>query len=72
MKEERVVVGYARVSSTTQKDDLERQKQLLHRVYETKRKRLQQKASKKPSLRRGFWRNTPGVRRIGLETLFIS
>jgi len=30
LKEERVVVGYARVSSTTQKDDLERQKQLLH------------------------------------------
>ena len=26
---ERVVVGYARVSSTTQKDDLERQKQLI-------------------------------------------
>jgi putative resolvase len=30
LREERVVVGYARVSSTTQKDDLERQKQLLH------------------------------------------
>jgi putative resolvase len=30
LKEERVVVGYARVSSTTQKDDLERQKQLIH------------------------------------------
>jgi putative resolvase len=30
LKEERVVVGYARVSPTTQKDDLERQKQLLH------------------------------------------
>ena len=30
MKEERVVAGYARVSSTTKKDDLERQKQLLH------------------------------------------
>jgi putative resolvase len=30
VKEERVVVGYARVSSTTQKDDLERQKQLIH------------------------------------------
>jgi putative resolvase len=30
LKEERVVVGYARVSSTTKKDDLERQKQLLH------------------------------------------
>jgi putative resolvase len=30
LKEERVVVGYARVSSTTQKDELERQKQLLH------------------------------------------
>jgi len=29
LKEERVVVGYARVSSTTQKDDLERQKQLI-------------------------------------------
>jgi putative resolvase len=29
-EEERVVVGYARVSSTTQKDDLERQKQLIH------------------------------------------
>jgi putative resolvase len=28
-EEERVVVGYARVSSTTQKDDLERQKQLI-------------------------------------------
>ena len=27
---ERVVVGYARVSPTAQKDDLERQKQLLH------------------------------------------
>jgi putative resolvase len=26
LEEERVVVGYARVSSTTQKDDLERQK----------------------------------------------
>jgi putative resolvase len=30
LREERVVVGYARVSSTTQKDDLEGQKQLLH------------------------------------------
>jgi len=30
LKEERVVVGYARVSPTAQKDDLERQKQLLH------------------------------------------
>jgi putative resolvase len=30
LREERVVVGYARVSSTTQKDDLERQKQLIH------------------------------------------
>ena len=30
LREERVVVGYARVSSTTQKDDLERQKQLVH------------------------------------------
>ena len=30
VKEERVVVGYARVSSTTQKDDLEGQKQLIH------------------------------------------
>ena len=30
LREERVVVGYARVSPTTQKDDLERQKQLLH------------------------------------------
>ena len=30
LKEERVVVGYARVSSTTQKGDLERQKQLIH------------------------------------------
>jgi len=30
LKEERVVVGYARVSPTTQKDDWERQKQLLH------------------------------------------
>jgi predicted site-specific integrase-resolvase len=30
LKEERVVVGYARVSFTTQKDDLERQKQLIH------------------------------------------
>jgi putative resolvase len=30
LKEERVVVGYARVSSTTQKDELERQKQLIH------------------------------------------
>jgi putative resolvase len=30
LKEEKVVVGYARVSSTTQKDDLERQKQLIH------------------------------------------
>ena len=29
LKEERTVVGYARVSSTTQKDDLERQKQLI-------------------------------------------
>jgi putative resolvase len=29
LKEERVVVGYARVSSTTQKDELERQKQLI-------------------------------------------
>ncbi|MEM0052768.1 MAG: IS607 family transposase [Nitrososphaeria archaeon] len=29
LKEERVVVGYARVSSSTQKDDLERQKQLI-------------------------------------------
>jgi len=29
VKEERVVVGYARVSSTTQKDDLEGQKQLI-------------------------------------------
>ena len=30
LKEERVIVGYARASSTTQKDDLERQKQLIH------------------------------------------
>jgi len=30
LKEERVVVGYARVSSTTQKDGLVRQKQLIH------------------------------------------
>jgi putative resolvase len=30
LKEERVVVGYVRVSSTTRKDDLERQKQLIH------------------------------------------
>jgi putative resolvase len=30
LKEERAVVGYARVSSATQKDDLERQKQLIH------------------------------------------
>jgi len=30
LKEERVIVGYARVSSSTQKDDLERQKQLIH------------------------------------------
>jgi putative resolvase len=30
LKEGRAVVGYARVSSATQKDDLERQKQLLH------------------------------------------
>jgi putative resolvase len=30
LKEERVIVGYARVSSTTRKDDLERQKQLIH------------------------------------------
>jgi putative resolvase len=30
LKEERVVVGYARVSPTAQKDDLERQKQLIH------------------------------------------
>ena len=29
LKEERVIVGYARVSSTTQKDDLEEQKQLI-------------------------------------------
>jgi len=30
LKEEGVIVGYARVSSATQKDDLERQKQLIH------------------------------------------
>jgi putative resolvase len=36
LKEERVVVGYARVSSTTQKDDLERQKQLLHNYAKDK------------------------------------
>jgi putative resolvase len=30
LKEERAVVGYARVSSATQKDDLERQKQRIH------------------------------------------
>jgi putative resolvase len=30
LKEERVVVGYARVSSINQKDELERQKQLIH------------------------------------------
>ncbi|MFN3622014.1 MAG: IS607 family transposase, partial [Nitrososphaerales archaeon] len=29
LKEERAVVGYARVSSSTQRDDLERQKQLI-------------------------------------------
>jgi len=29
LKEERLVIGYARVSSATQKDDLERQKQLI-------------------------------------------
>jgi putative resolvase len=33
-EEERVVVGYARVSSTTQKDDLERQKQLIRSYAE--------------------------------------
>jgi putative transposase len=43
----------------------------IHRVYETKRKRLQQKASKKPRLE-GFWQNTPSVRRIGLKTTFIN
>jgi len=36
LKEERVVVGYARVSSTTQKDDLKRQKQLIHSYAEDK------------------------------------
>ncbi|MEM3832393.1 MAG: IS607 family transposase [Thermoprotei archaeon] len=29
LREERIIVGYARVSSSTQKDDLERQKQLI-------------------------------------------
>ncbi|MEM3194311.1 MAG: IS607 family transposase [Candidatus Bathyarchaeia archaeon] len=29
LREERIVIGYARVSSSTQKDDLERQKQLI-------------------------------------------
>ena len=36
LKEERMVVGYARVSSTTQKDDLERQKQLMADYAEEK------------------------------------
>jgi putative resolvase len=36
LKEERAVVGYARVSSATQKDDLERQKQLIHSYAEDK------------------------------------
>jgi len=36
LKEERVVVGYARVSSTTKKDDLERQKQLIRSYAEEK------------------------------------
>lgn len=36
LKEERVVFGYARVSSTTQKDDLERQKQLLQNYAKEK------------------------------------
>ena len=43
----------------------------IHRVYELKRKRLQQKASKKPSLRR-FWQNTPSVRKTELKTTYIS
>ena len=29
LREERVIIGYARVSSSTQRDDLERQKQLI-------------------------------------------
>jgi len=29
LREERIVIGYARVSSSAQKDDLERQKQLI-------------------------------------------
>ncbi|MEM2240352.1 MAG: IS607 family transposase, partial [Candidatus Bathyarchaeia archaeon] len=29
LKEERIIVGYARVSSSTQRDDLERQRQLI-------------------------------------------
>ena len=36
LKEERIIVGYARVSSTTQKDDLERQKQLIRNYAEGK------------------------------------
>jgi len=36
LKEERVVVGYARVYSTTKKDDLERQKQLIRSYAEEK------------------------------------
>jgi len=33
LKEERVIVGYARVSSATQKDDLERQKASPRKVF---------------------------------------
>jgi len=36
LKEERVIVGYARVSSATQKDDLERQKRLIRNYAEGK------------------------------------
>jgi len=36
LKEERVIVGYARVFSATQKDDLERQKQLIRNYAKEK------------------------------------
>ncbi|MGC8937206.1 MAG: IS607 family transposase, partial [Candidatus Methanomethylicaceae archaeon] len=36
LKEERIILGYVRVSSSTQKDDLERQKQLLQNYAKEK------------------------------------
>jgi putative transposase len=43
----------------------------IHRVYETKRERLQRKHRRSPRSGR-FWQNTPTVRETGLKTISTS